>query len=253
MNFLPRVAEGRARDRALPVVHRNVDFDEIAFFHGGSVFGIDLPPGIISHAPQGTHHGAAEKARERSRRRFERDTRVEWKIIAVDTRRRLVPSEAVLTAAAEAGAAPGDPDMSTEAKKYAYERIPFLVMFEDTSAYRDTYGGTGEYRRPRGAPPAARSASVRHGARVHAPDRRRRLPADDDRAGPRRPPRRLLQQPLPGRRRRARSWRRWSQDLGACVRHVTERARLRARSCSPAGAAAARCRCTTSSRPSTRR
>jgi alpha-beta hydrolase superfamily lysophospholipase len=25
-----------------------------------------------------------------------------------------------------------------------YDRIPYLVMFEDTSAYRDTYGGTGE-------------------------------------------------------------------------------------------------------------
>ncbi|MFB7336197.1 hypothetical protein ACFC00_31970 [Streptomyces adustus] len=31
--------------------------------------------------------------------------------------------------------------MSTEAKKHAYDRIPYLVMFEDTSAYRDTYGG----------------------------------------------------------------------------------------------------------------
>lgn len=27
---------------------------------------------------------------------------------------------------------------------HSYQRIPYLVMFEDASAYRDTYGGTGE-------------------------------------------------------------------------------------------------------------
>ncbi|WP_326784266.1 homogentisate 1,2-dioxygenase [Streptomyces sp. NBC_00151] len=109
MNFLPRAAESVPGTERYPWYHRNVDFDEIAFFHGGNVFGVDLPPGIVSHAPQGTHHGAPEKARERSRRRFDKDTRVEWKIIAVDTRRRLVPSEAVLTAAAAAG--PADPEI----------------------------------------------------------------------------------------------------------------------------------------------
>ncbi len=25
-----------------------------------------------------------------------------------------------------------------------YQRIPYLTMFEDTSKFRDTYGGTGE-------------------------------------------------------------------------------------------------------------
>lgn len=100
---------GRAGDRALPVVppQRRLRRDRL------------LPrrqrlrdrPAARPHLarPQGTHHGAPEKARERSRRRFDRETRVEWKIIAVDTRRRLVPSEAVLTAAAEAG--PADPEI----------------------------------------------------------------------------------------------------------------------------------------------
>ena len=26
----------------------------------------------------------------------------------------------------------------------SYERIPYLVLFEDKSAFRDTYGGVGE-------------------------------------------------------------------------------------------------------------
>lgn len=85
----------------LPWYHRNTDFDEIAFYHGGSVFGIDMPPGLISHAPQGIHHGIPERARERARRRFEVDQRVEWQVIAIDTRLRLTATP-VMTAAAAA-------------------------------------------------------------------------------------------------------------------------------------------------------
>ncbi|NDK90213.1 homogentisate 1,2-dioxygenase [Gordonia desulfuricans] len=96
MNFLPRPVEGRAGTERLPWYHRNTDYDEIAFFHGGAMFGVDMPPGLISHAPQGIHHGIPERARERARRRFDTDTRVEWKVIAVDTRRRLTPTPAVL-------------------------------------------------------------------------------------------------------------------------------------------------------------
>ena len=71
MNFLPKPAEGVPGTERTPWYHRNVDFDEIAFFHGGSLYGIPMPPGLISHAPQGVHHGAPEKARERARRKFD--------------------------------------------------------------------------------------------------------------------------------------------------------------------------------------
>ena len=57
-----------------------------------------MPPGLISHAPQGVHHGAPEKVRERTRRKFEEYTTVDWKVVAVDTSRRLTPSDAVLAA-----------------------------------------------------------------------------------------------------------------------------------------------------------
>ena len=101
MNFLPRPAEGAPGAERLPWYHRNADYDEIAFYHGGSVFGVDMPPALISHAPQGVHHGIPERARERARRRFEQDKRVEWQVIAVDTRRRLTATP-VMTGATQA-------------------------------------------------------------------------------------------------------------------------------------------------------
>ncbi len=57
MNFLPKPAEGVPGTERTPWYHRNVDYDEIAFFHGGSLYGIPMPPGLISHAPQGVHLG----------------------------------------------------------------------------------------------------------------------------------------------------------------------------------------------------
>jgi len=96
MNFLPKPAEGVPGTERTPWYHRNVDYDEIAFFHGGSLYGIPMPPGLLSHAPQGLHHGAPEKARERARRKFDDYQDVDWKVIAIDTRRRLTPSADVL-------------------------------------------------------------------------------------------------------------------------------------------------------------
>jgi homogentisate 1,2-dioxygenase len=96
MNFLPKPAEGVAGTERTPWYHRNVDYDEIAFFHGGSLYGIPMPPGLISHAPQGVHHGAPEKARERARRKFGEYDSVDWQVIAIDARRRLTPSADVI-------------------------------------------------------------------------------------------------------------------------------------------------------------
>jgi homogentisate 1,2-dioxygenase len=96
MNFLPKPAESVPGTERTPWYHRNVDYDEIAFFHGGSLYGIPMPPGLVSHAPQGVHHGAPEKARERARRKFDDYDKVDWSVIAIDTRRRLIPSEEVL-------------------------------------------------------------------------------------------------------------------------------------------------------------
>ena len=95
-NFLPKPAEGVPGTERTPWYHRNVDFDEIAFFHGGSLYGIAMPPGLISPRPARDHHGAPEKARERARRKFDEFDTVDWQVIAIDTRQRLVPSPEVL-------------------------------------------------------------------------------------------------------------------------------------------------------------
>lgn len=97
-NFLPKPAEKVPGTERTPWYHRNVDFDEIAFFHGGSLYGQPMPPGLIAHAPQGVHHGAPERARERARRKFDDYDTIEWKVIAIDTSRRLTPSPEVLAA-----------------------------------------------------------------------------------------------------------------------------------------------------------
>lgn len=97
-NFLPKPAESAPGTERTPWYHRNVDYDEIAFFHGGSLYGAPVPPGLISHAPQGVHHGAPEKVRDHARRVFDQYDTVDWKVIAVDTRRRLTPSPDVLAA-----------------------------------------------------------------------------------------------------------------------------------------------------------
>jgi homogentisate 1,2-dioxygenase len=49
---------------------------------------------MLSHAPQGIHHGAPERARQRARRLHEEHSRVEWQVVNIDSRRRLVPTEA---------------------------------------------------------------------------------------------------------------------------------------------------------------
>jgi homogentisate 1,2-dioxygenase len=96
MNFLPKPAESVPGTERTPWYHRNADYDEIAFFHAGALYGIPMPPGLISHAPQGVHHGAPEKARDRARRKFDEYSSVDWHVIAIDTRRRLTPSAEVL-------------------------------------------------------------------------------------------------------------------------------------------------------------
>jgi homogentisate 1,2-dioxygenase len=94
LHFLPRPAESVPGVERLPYYHRNADYDEVTFIHGGSLFGQPLPPGVVSHYPQGLHHGPPESAREQARRTFAEFDRVEWQIISVDCSRplRLDPS-----------------------------------------------------------------------------------------------------------------------------------------------------------------
>jgi homogentisate 1,2-dioxygenase len=105
LHFLPHRAEAMPGTERSPWYHRNCDFDEIAFYHGGTVFGVTMPSGLFSHAPQGIQHGVSERVRERARRMHDEVERVEWEIIAIDTRARLEPSPAVLAHEAAVAAA----------------------------------------------------------------------------------------------------------------------------------------------------
>jgi homogentisate 1,2-dioxygenase len=96
MNFLPKPAESAPGTERSPWYHRNVDYDEVGFAHGGSLDGVPLLAGLITHGPQGVHHGIPERARERTRRRRDQESRVEWEVISIDSRRRLTPSPEVL-------------------------------------------------------------------------------------------------------------------------------------------------------------
>ncbi|HUY57968.1 MAG TPA: hypothetical protein VMV12_09080 [Candidatus Micrarchaeaceae archaeon] len=70
--FAPRRIEGIDDEGAvrLPFYHRNIDYDEVLFYHAGQFMsraGIDA--GMMTWHPQGIHHGPQPKAVERDRQR----------------------------------------------------------------------------------------------------------------------------------------------------------------------------------------
>jgi homogentisate 1,2-dioxygenase len=95
-HFLPRPAETKPGAERVPYYHRNADYDEVILYHGGTFLGHALPVGLITHSPQGIHHGAPEELREHARRTHAEIDRVDWQMISIDTRRPLRPTAAVL-------------------------------------------------------------------------------------------------------------------------------------------------------------
>jgi homogentisate 1,2-dioxygenase len=64
--FVPRPLEEDPDALRLPFFHRNVDYDEVIFYHRGEFFsraGID--EGMVTFHPTGLHHGPQPAARER--------------------------------------------------------------------------------------------------------------------------------------------------------------------------------------------
>jgi homogentisate 1,2-dioxygenase len=64
--FAPRPMEEDPDAIRLPFFHRNIDYDEVIFYHRGEFFsraGID--EGMITFHPHGLHHGPQPAARER--------------------------------------------------------------------------------------------------------------------------------------------------------------------------------------------
>ncbi len=95
IHFLPRRAESKPGAERVPWYHRNADFDEVNFIHGGEFLDNPLPEGLLMHTPQGLHHGIPEPVREFARAKWQEHEKIGWKIISIDTARPLTPTDAL--------------------------------------------------------------------------------------------------------------------------------------------------------------
>ena len=89
INLLPRPFESVPGAERLPFYHRNVDYDEITFTHGGNTLGRPGDAGLLTHDPQGIHHGFSERARAKAVREWDEHPRIGWELIMVETARPL--------------------------------------------------------------------------------------------------------------------------------------------------------------------
>ena len=66
--FVPRPLESDPKALKVPFYHRNMDFDEVLFYHEGEFFSrAGIKPGTLSLHPQGIHHGPHPSAIEASK------------------------------------------------------------------------------------------------------------------------------------------------------------------------------------------
>lgn len=88
-SFLPRPLESEPGAMKVPFYHRNIDFDEVLFYHDGNFFSREgIKAGAVTFHPQGIHHGPHPNAAKNA------EDKEETKEIAVmvDTRHPLVPT-----------------------------------------------------------------------------------------------------------------------------------------------------------------
>jgi homogentisate 1,2-dioxygenase len=70
--FVPRPLESDPACEKVPYYHRNVDWDELIFYHSGEFFSRSgVEPGSITLHPQGIHHGPQPTARLAARSKTE--------------------------------------------------------------------------------------------------------------------------------------------------------------------------------------
>jgi homogentisate 1,2-dioxygenase len=66
--FAPRLLESDPDALRVPFYHRNVDYDEVLFYHRGDFFSrAGIQPGMLTLHPQGIHHGPQPQAVAASR------------------------------------------------------------------------------------------------------------------------------------------------------------------------------------------
>ncbi len=66
--FAPRPLESDPQALRVPFYHRNMDYDEVLFYHQGDFFSrAGIQPGMLTLHPQGIHHGPQPQAVEASK------------------------------------------------------------------------------------------------------------------------------------------------------------------------------------------
>jgi homogentisate 1,2-dioxygenase len=72
--FVPRPLEEDPEALRVPFYHRNMDYDEVLFYHRGDFFSrAGIEPGMLTVHPQGIHHGPQPQAVEASRTKNKTD------------------------------------------------------------------------------------------------------------------------------------------------------------------------------------
>ena len=85
-SFMPRPLETATGSVRVPFYYRNIDFDEVLFYHDGDFFSRDnIQAGMLTYHPQGFHHGPHATAVESSWQKTETDEVA----VMLDTRRPL--------------------------------------------------------------------------------------------------------------------------------------------------------------------
>lgn len=89
-SFLPRPLESEEGAMKVPFYHRNIDFDEVLFYHDGNFFSREgIGAGAVTFHPQGIHHGPhPNAAKNAADKEFTEEVAV-----MVDTKRPLYPTK----------------------------------------------------------------------------------------------------------------------------------------------------------------
>lgn len=88
-SFLPRPLESEAGAEKVPFYHRNIDFDEVLFYHAGNFFSREgIAAGAVTFHPQGIHHGPHPNAAKNAADK----TETQEIAVMIDTYRPLRPT-----------------------------------------------------------------------------------------------------------------------------------------------------------------
>lgn len=92
--FVPRPMETDPDALRLPFFHRNVDYDEVIFYHRGEFMSrAGIGAGMVTFHPSGLHHGPQPAARERDAAQASEGPRFADEVaVMVDARRPLTPT-----------------------------------------------------------------------------------------------------------------------------------------------------------------